>query len=182
MSFENKSVHVARAPATQILPFLYLGSYWNACNAREIGKLGVTYIINLAAKDCHSRFPNHLHYLNVSVDDDEDVDIRQIFEACFHFIQEAVANNSKVMVHCMLGSSRAPTLVAAFLMMLMNMSTDKAIDHIKKRRPNVNPNPGFIRALKRFEAELKAMRRGTNSDCKADAGEVIKPGTKVATI
>ena len=35
---------------SQITDYLYLGSQWNACNLRELSKLGITHILNVATE------------------------------------------------------------------------------------------------------------------------------------
>jgi protein-tyrosine phosphatase len=60
-----------------------------------------------------------------------------------------------VLVHCQMGMSRSSSLVIAFLMKEYGMDYHIAKKFAKDRRPIVQPNEGFERELKKFEAYLK---------------------------
>jgi len=61
----------------------------------------------------------------------------------------------------MAGISRSATLVMAYLMKYLGMSLKEAFSTISSRRSKVpslfiqiNPNPGFMRQLQKYEKEL----------------------------
>jgi len=56
-----------------------------------------------------------------------------------------------VLVHCEMGVSRSATVVLAYLVRYHGMSRDEAYLAVRKRRPMVNPNPGFWKQLEAFE-------------------------------
>jgi len=60
-----------------------------------------------------------------------------------------------VLVHCFAGVSRSSTIVISYLMKKLNWSYREALEHVRKQRWVVNPNPGFVRQLKRLETKLK---------------------------
>ena len=47
--------------------------------------------------------------------------------------------------------SRSATVVIAFLMNEKNFSFQEAFDHVKKRRPCIRPNEGFVKQLQLLE-------------------------------
>lgn len=47
----------------------------------------------------------------------------------------------------------------SYLMKKLGMTFKEALDYVRKKRWVVNPNPGFVRQLKRYEMKLK----GTNN-------------------
>lgn len=53
----------------------------------------------------------------------------------------------RVLVHCTMGISRSATIVAAYLMWRRKHSAARVLALMKKRRPRVNPNVGFIDQL-----------------------------------
>lgn len=64
------------------------------------------------------------------------------------WLQTALATpHSNVLVHCLAGISRSPTVVAAYLTVATECTAAEAIAHIKSLRPIIDPNPGFMRQL-----------------------------------
>ncbi|KAL8404751.1 hypothetical protein RB594_009572 [Gaeumannomyces avenae] len=63
-----------------------------------------------------------------------------------------------VLVHCVMGISRSATAVAAFLMHQYGMSRDQAIEHIAKRRPQINPNGAFQKQLLDWHDKTRRVR------------------------
>ena len=52
----------------------------------------------------------------MSMEDDETFDISKHMETAFGFIDEARHNGAGILVHCVAGVSRSPTIVIAYLM------------------------------------------------------------------
>ena len=65
----------------------------------------------------------------------------------------------RVIVHCHAGVSRAPSLVAAYLMWAKNMTFDEALTCIRGGRPKADPNVGFRRQLKEWGEQCEKERR-----------------------
>jgi protein-tyrosine phosphatase len=99
-------------------------------------------------------FPNSEWYRLV-IDDDPKENIHQYFYKVHTIISNAVLNRKNVIVHCAAGMSRSPTLVLAYLMIENNWSFEEAYQHIKRKRPEICPNIGFIMQLKQLEYQLK---------------------------
>lgn len=57
-------------------------------------------------------------------------------------------------VHCFAGVSRSATIVISFLMKKFEWSLNQALTFTKKRRRYIDPNPGFMRQLRKYEREL----------------------------
>ena len=90
-------------------------------------------------------------------------DIISGLDDCFSFIDEAVKNNGKVLVHCMAGISRSSSIVIGYLMKSNNMSFEEALEHVKTQRPATNPNSGFRDQLKRY-SPLKNISDTADAD------------------
>jgi len=58
--------------------------------------------------------------------------------------------NIKILFHCYAGISRSTTLAIAFLCKAKGLSLKDAIELAEKQRPIINPNPGFLKALKEY--------------------------------
>jgi protein tyrosine phosphatase len=85
------------------------------------------------------------------IPDDHFADIYQYFDECIDFIDEALKNNGKVLVHCALGVSRSPTVVMAYLMKKCGMEIGSAYSHLKSVRPKIHPINNFLKQLSVYE-------------------------------
>ncbi len=63
----------------------------------------------------------------------------------------------KLLVHCLDGVRRSPTLVLAYLMIHHDMTVEDAIDHVIKVR-RIRPNMGFLKLLIILNSELLSQR------------------------
>jgi len=90
--------------------------------------------------------------LIIPVQDSEYDDILIHLPDASRFIRTALDAGGKVLVHCLMGISRSATVVAAYLMSTRHISVHKAISVIKRARPRIQPNYGFIKELHIFEA------------------------------
>ena len=83
------------------------------------------------------------------------------------FIVEFLANlgiplckGGVILIYCRAGMSRSATLCIAYFMRHHNMSLDEAYEFVRKQRPIIHPNAGFMRQLKDYEAKLRFRRSG----------------------
>lgn len=68
---------------------------------------------------------------------------------CYEFIHEQ-RNRTNVLVHCIAGVSRSPTVVAYYLMCLRGWSFEQALAEIRLKRPIVKPRKAFIEQLEKL--------------------------------
>jgi dual specificity phosphatase 12 len=73
-------------------------------------ELGITHILSICP-DYTSTGPNHL---TIPVDDFEYEDILVHLPQSCQFVQTALDEGGKVLVHCQMGVSRSPTVVCAY--------------------------------------------------------------------
>ncbi|KAL4079485.1 hypothetical protein J3A83DRAFT_4085933 [Scleroderma citrinum] len=96
----------------------------------------------------------------INIDDSADEDVLVHFLPSISFIQRELDRGRGVLVHCQAGISRSATIVTAYLMYSRKIDTTTALDMIKKVRPNVEPNEGFLHQLEIFyQASYKFTRR-----------------------
>ncbi len=98
--------------------------------------LGVDYYIWLPTKDHYAPSLEKMLFGVLSLD---------------YFVQ----NKIKTFVHCKEGHTRAPTLVAAYLIYSRKLTTEQAIKLIKKKRPVTHISPQQLSALHEFEKYLQ---------------------------
>lgn len=72
-----------------------------------------------------------------------------------HAINDAMQDGNNVLVHCTQGTSRSPTIVAAYLMAKYDLTADYALEFVKRRRPFANPLVHVKAVLYEFHDLLK---------------------------
>lgn len=99
-------------------------------------------------------FPN-IDWHRLVIDDDEEERISEHFFKIHKVISKAITDNKNVIVHCAAGMSRSASLVIAYLMIENRWCYEETFNYVKKKRPIISPNIGFIKQLKSLEYRLK---------------------------
>lgn len=140
----------------EIVPGVYLGSVECAWNRHGLKSLAISHILTIAFYEpC---YPDLFTYSVVPVDDRNSEDLLSNFPSCFEFIETALKQGHKVLVHCRHGASRSAAVVMSFLMKYRGMSVDQAYAFVKEKRNQVAPNDGFIAQLHKWEESLHISR------------------------
>lgn len=139
---------------TKILDFLYLGSQDNALCQESLDKLGITYVLNVSITCPKADFIKDANFLRIPINDGHSAKIISYFDVAFKFIEKCRKSNNKVLIHCLAGISRSPTLAIAYLMKYMNMKSDDALKFVKERRLTISPNFNFLGQLYDYEKQL----------------------------
>ena len=125
----------------------------------QLIELGITKIVRILNKDEMSlASPNHqnITYLSLYCKDEYNQPIIKCIIDAFDFINSAVKNNEKVLIHCRAGISRSATIVIGYLMKARGMSYNMAYTIVKYNRSIVSPNLSFQCAL--FISWAKQLR------------------------
>ncbi|KJA17715.1 hypothetical protein HYPSUDRAFT_1004786 [Hypholoma sublateritium FD-334 SS-4] len=147
MTVTTASSSTSTPSITEILKNkLYLGNLSAALSVEEKQRLSISHIVSVCP-NYQSTGPTHL---NISIEDTEYDDLLINLPQVCAFIQDALDHGGRVLVHCVMGISRSSAAVAAFLMKTKNMSLSAAIFQLKKARPQVHLNYGFIKQLDVF--------------------------------
>jgi protein-tyrosine phosphatase len=147
-------IHVNNHPS-QIFKWMYLGTFETACNPSDLRRLKINYVLNCAYDCKNTNLSKGVTELHLKVKDDIDFEIFDYFEQANKFINNVRNHGGVILVHCKLGVSRSPSFVAAYLMKYFNFSLDSALKFIRKSRPQVKPNEGFMNYLQKYEQALK---------------------------
>lgn len=90
----------------------------------------VRYILNITKED-KNFFENDkelgITYLKVDVEDSATENINVWFEECFKFLDKAISEKKRVLVHCHHGISRSATVVIAVSTLLYLKLTHRSI-------------------------------------------------------
>ncbi|KAI8387294.1 protein-tyrosine phosphatase-like protein [Blakeslea trispora] len=134
----------------EVCPHIWLGGYKALESQHFLEKNHITHILTLGHFK-QSYPPDQFCQKIVRITDNPEADIIHYFPEAIQFIQDAIDKDESILVHCLAGVSRSPTIVAAYLMATQKLRWKEAIAVIKRTRPFVNPNPGFIAQLKLFQ-------------------------------
>ena len=139
---------------SKIFSWLYLGSYQNACNAKDLKDLKINYILNCAAECENKNFPD-INYFQAKISDLPNFNISIFFRKTNSFINKAKLSGKNILIHCQLGISRSTTCLIAYMIKYMGYSTVTALQFVKSKRPHIMPNFGFLQQLKNYEEKVK---------------------------
>ncbi|KAM6033175.1 LOW QUALITY PROTEIN: protein phosphatase Slingshot homolog 3 [Chlamydotis macqueenii] len=151
---------------SRVFPHLYLGSEWNAANLEELQQNRVTHILNVA-REIDNFFPALFTYMNVRVYDEEAAQLLPHWNDTFLFLSRVRAGGGRALVHCRMGLSRSAATVLAYAMKEFGWSLERALRHVRRCRPGVLPNPGFMRQLDFYQGILRASRHSSLWEPKA---------------
>ena len=137
----------------KIIPRLYLGDDLAARNKKILSEHKITHILNLTV-NVPNKFESEISYLKINILDTEKQDIQKYFDSTYDFIDNALMNNNNsVLVHCNAGISRSASFVIAYLIKKgVYKSYKQAYNHVKKCRPIISPNQGFVKQLKQLKS------------------------------
>ena len=141
---------------------LYISDIFGAQNVGWIQNTRFTGIIDLSNSPTAVKFAKQIQVMKIAVDDNAHANIHIYFKKCFEFISNHLEGGDehynktndtkrktpgKVLVFCRAGISRSATIVIYYLMKAFSLNVDDAIAFLKKRRPQIQPNNGFIKQL-----------------------------------
>ena len=166
-SFSKINNNNNRSSISQITENLYTSGYLVAKDISFLIKNNFTHVINcsrgssmespndeISIKNNYEKSPS-IKYLPIFLRDDPGADIINCFFQAIDFIEsDNEKNNKKILIHCIEGISRAPAIIAGYLIWKQNMTTLKAIELIKSKRKCVDINLGFIIQLHKWENYL----------------------------
>ena len=101
---------VGRRVELESLTLLMAISLSAAVSLEQRSKLGITHIVSVCP-EYPSTGPNHL---TIPVQDSEYEDILIHLPMACRFVQTALDQGGRVLVHCVMGISRSTTVVAAY--------------------------------------------------------------------
>ena len=145
--------HFSTTP-NEVTNELFIGSMESSTDKNILQNLGITHIV-VAGSYLKKNFPDTFQYYSIEINDADYENISQYFNNSFDFIDNAISNNGKVLIHCAAGVSRSSTILISYLMKKNKWKYDFTYDFVKKQRNCVSPNYGFIKQLQTYEKELK---------------------------
>ncbi|KAK0208822.1 dual specificity phosphatase [Desarmillaria ectypa] len=127
---------------------IYLRTLHQAMSERLRQKHHITHILTL----CSTHFlSEQRHDLVLVIRQDRDEDIYSHFYEAVDYIHSALMRQGKVLIHCILETSRGIIIVVAYLVHTRNMTVDEAMTYIQQREEWAMPRNSFLRQLRIYE-------------------------------
>ncbi|CAD5229564.1 unnamed protein product [Bursaphelenchus okinawaensis] len=124
-----------------------------ATQMRKLEELRIQRVLTVSAMtiDELKKVPGvHYKFLFMMDLSSQDILGDNLLEEAIQYIEKAVKDGVNILVHCEMGTSRSVAVVCGYLMRRFEWSPNKALVYIKDKRPNVQPNDGFMRQLEIF--------------------------------
>ena len=110
----------------------------------------------------------HTFVFNIPADDSPMFDLSPWFPRASDLLELVVERlGGRAVVHCLAGVSRSATIVSAYLMRRTELAAADVVAKVRARRSCVNPNPGFVNQLRRWELMGYASMKGAAPDAVA---------------
>ena len=135
--------------ADLVVPNLWLGNKYAACNENFIQTNQIRCIINVSLNipNCFDFYYN-IKYLRIPVENRlKDICIFQSFlDTSYKLIDECLEKGEGILVHCKRGHRRSVMVVTYYLMKKYKLDYDEVKNYIKCARPSAFKCPIYLKA------------------------------------
>ena len=136
-------------PAAQrMFDNVFLGDR-RAINQEFLDRFGVQAVLSVDYSMPQPGRPLEDHLLLESNDRPDDT-IEEILERGVTFLEEQLTAGRSTLVHCSMGQSRSASVIIAYLIRNRGYSFERAHRYVKHRRPVIDLNDCYIRALRKL--------------------------------
>jgi protein-tyrosine phosphatase len=151
------------APITDcshIIDNIYISGYRSSIDYVFLIQNKFTHIINCAggSQTFSPLYFKEFQYLKIDLRDDGSINILDAVKKLISFLRNIDNENSKILIHCSKGISRAPALVCFYLIWKLNMDFQTAVDFVKEKRKCVDINLGFMFQLEDLSLHKDILR------------------------
>jgi atypical dual specificity phosphatase len=148
----------------EIVPGLWLGGY-RAVTLSNFQELKIEVVISVMSEEDIADFGLDtvleeaseelgVSWIQIECEDTPEEDLSEYFGSVSDILEQCIVGRKPVLVHCLGGISRSPTLVCAYLMKSCGLTWRQALEFVKAKRSCVDPNIGFLSQLEEWEGEV----------------------------
>jgi len=143
----------------EVMPTLWLGDERASTDIVALERHGIRHVLSILDPCDHPGIKRledpSITYKRVWAADNSEERLYDHFDECAHWIDTRRKYRKPVLVYSKAGISRAPTIVAAYMInYTFRNGAGEALDHISKVR-SVRPNAGFLSQLEKFRKTLR---------------------------
>jgi protein-tyrosine phosphatase len=125
---------------------LFVGSLRAAERLAEANPLGIRTIVSVCAEKIQSRCPD-VTYVQFPMVDAQPLRFEMVDEVMQTIARNIIAGG--VLIHCAVGLSRSPVMVALYFDPVGFRSLDAALDELARLRA-IDPSPIIVRSAKEY--------------------------------
>eukprot|EP00295_Goniomonas_pacifica_P043570 CAMPEP_0175911418 /NCGR_PEP_ID=MMETSP0108-20121206/8183_1 /TAXON_ID=195067 ORGANISM="Goniomonas pacifica, Strain CCMP1869" /NCGR_SAMPLE_ID=MMETSP0108 /ASSEMBLY_ACC=CAM_ASM_000204 /LENGTH=295 /DNA_ID=CAMNT_0017233663 /DNA_START=15 /DNA_END=902 /DNA_ORIENTATION=- len=143
-----------------IIPgYLWLGSVKAANDVAALEEHGIKRVLTLCEADLFGEVTKgeNLAYHSINLHDVASQEIRDAAHAASELVCQG-DGNAPLLIHCVAGISRSPSLCIAFLLEKLGICLCHAYGWVANRRPGIRPNEGF-------REQFNDMVKSQNTTC-----------------
>ena len=157
---KSQSLSVSISDCTHIIDNIYISGFTLSLDYSFLTSNKFTHIINCAggSQIFYPLYFKEFKYLKIDLRDDGSINILDAVKKLIKFLRNINNENSKILIHCSKGISRAPALVCSYLMWKLNMDFQTAVDFVKEKRKCVDINLGFMFQLEDLNLHKDILR------------------------
>lgn len=145
--------------ANEVMSGVWLGGIQAAWNEQGCQQRNITRMCSVCDRLARPACP--IDYLSITIDDEETSDLLRYLPRLVRWMMRMRRTGHTILVHCRAGRSRSATAVAAWLISAGYCKTAKeALEWLRKQRPCVWPNRGFLRQLTEWARRVQAKKGG----------------------
>lgn len=133
---------------SEVLPYLFIGSYGAAENLEYLREHGITHAVCLIEQQPESMVA--LSNLCLPMSDHGDSDLSLLLAEVLPFIESARASGGRVLIFCALGVNRSAALVAGYLRIALRCSPQEALSRVVAKRPFISLHEGYLSQLEQL--------------------------------
>ncbi|XP_022095046.1 dual specificity protein phosphatase 3-like [Acanthaster planci] len=145
----------------EVYPNVFISEKSFALSKESLKKAGITHILNTAQGVGFGHVDTDEEYYKdtgitfkaIKASDNLKFNISAFLYDTSNYIENALENQGKILVHCVEGFSRSVTVVVAFLMIKRGMDVRDALRTVRAKR-EVCPNDSFMKQLCELNAKL----------------------------
>lgn len=150
-SLDFKYINGLRVPLTKMTSQLYIGSFWDAKNEKDLRESGITHIISVIDPIHIIEGMRHGHNpMNV----DGQTELKQVMDELWPIIAESQKPDKALFIHCACGQNRSATVLLAIMMQQWGKKLNEAWELLKTKRPSVEIHERYAKQLLKIELEL----------------------------
>ena len=140
-----------------VVPNLFIGSAIEGGDPRVHRDLSIRLVVNLSSVEVpYESDPQSPEMCRIPIADDNSQDLGIALSVALPKLLEAQDQKRSAIVYCDAGRSRSAAVVLAFLLASTEMSLEGSLTLLRKRRPQVCPNAGFMRQLVALRSAQKS--------------------------
>ena len=150
---KRKYTHNTYTDISQINDHIYIGNKHVAANVNQLQEHGITHVVNCAEELEHivQSYDENMNWLFLPmIDCRYEGNVVDYIPQAIEFIDSAITNNHKVLIHCAAGISRSSSIAIAYIMHKNNLRYDRAYSRVVYKRPCCKPNSRFVEQLKNY--------------------------------